>query len=112
MNNYLKFAMQLYFSPTTVRMLANLKVLVIAVLLKTITRRRFSVIQWEALALLVLGVTVNQMKLSLGASGAGKPVGTLGGPPGPDGVASRRHLRRTAGGTWWTKRTPRCHRWR
>lgn len=86
-NNYLKFAMQLYFSPTTVRMLANLKVLVIAVLLKTITRRRFSVIQWEALALLVLGVTVNQMKLSLGASGAGKPVGTLGGPPGPDGVA-------------------------
>ncbi|ACO66017.1 Drug/Metabolite transporter superfamily, partial [Micromonas commoda] len=69
-NNYLKFAMQLYFSPTTVRMLANLKVLVIAVLLKTITRRRFSVIQWEALALLVLGVTVNQMKLSLGAGGA------------------------------------------
>ena len=79
-NNYLKFAMQLYFSPTTVRMLANLKVLVIAVLLKTITRRRFSIIQWEALALLVLGVTVNQMKLSLGA-GAGKTVATLGAPP-------------------------------
>jgi hypothetical protein len=85
-NNYLKFAMQLYFSPTTVRMLANLKVLMIAVLLKTITRRRFSVIQWEALALLVLGVTVNQMKLSLGA-GAGKTVATLGAPPGPVGVA-------------------------
>jgi len=44
-NNYLKFIMQLYFNPATVKMLSNLKVLVIAVLLKFIMRRRFSVIQ-------------------------------------------------------------------
>nr|CAB3450300.1 unnamed protein product [Digitaria exilis] len=44
-NNYLKFIMQLYFNPSTVKMLSNLKVLVIAVLLKFIMRRRFSVIQ-------------------------------------------------------------------
>ncbi|KAL6976251.1 CMP-sialic acid transporter 3, partial [Sarracenia purpurea var. burkii] len=31
-NNYLKFIMQLYFNPATVKMLSNLKVLVIAVL--------------------------------------------------------------------------------
>lgn len=35
-NNYLKFIMQLYFNPATVKMLSNLKVLVIAVLLKII----------------------------------------------------------------------------
>ena len=85
-NNYLKFAMQLYFSPTTVRMLANLKVLVIAVLLKTITRRRFSVIQWEALALLVLGVTVNQMRVCWGGSSMAHPA-PIGAPPGPEGLA-------------------------
>ncbi|KAF0936131.1 hypothetical protein E2562_038857, partial [Oryza meyeriana var. granulata] len=44
-NNYLKFIMQLYFNPSTVKMLSNLKVLVIAVLLKFIMKRRFSVIQ-------------------------------------------------------------------
>ncbi|XP_035817402.1 CMP-sialic acid transporter 3 isoform X3 [Zea mays] len=44
-NNYLKFIMQLYFNPASVKMLSNLKVLVIAVLLKMIMRRRFSVIQ-------------------------------------------------------------------
>ncbi|KAK4744002.1 hypothetical protein SAY87_010314 [Trapa incisa] len=44
-NNYLKFTMQLYFNPATVKMLSNLKVLVIAVLLKIIMRRRFSLIQ-------------------------------------------------------------------
>nr|CAB3447164.1 unnamed protein product [Digitaria exilis] len=44
-NNYLKFIMQLYFNPSTVKMLSNLKVLVIAVLLKFIMRRKFSVIQ-------------------------------------------------------------------
>ena len=32
-NNYLKFTMQLYFNPATVKMLSNLKVLVIVVLL-------------------------------------------------------------------------------
>jgi hypothetical protein len=44
-NNYLKFTMQLYFNPSTVKMLSNLKVLVIAVLLKLIMRRKFSIIQ-------------------------------------------------------------------
>ncbi|THU53371.1 hypothetical protein C4D60_Mb10t13700 [Musa balbisiana] len=63
-NNYLKFIMQLYFNPATVKMLSNLKVLVIAVLLKIIMRRRFSVIQWEALALLLIGVSINQLQSS------------------------------------------------
>ncbi|KAK9071819.1 hypothetical protein SSX86_008248 [Deinandra increscens subsp. villosa] len=44
-NNYLKFTMQLYFNPATVKMLSNLKVLVIAVLLKIVMKRRFSIIQ-------------------------------------------------------------------
>ncbi|XP_022150411.1 CMP-sialic acid transporter 2 [Momordica charantia] len=61
-NNYLKFIMQLYFNPATVKMLSNLKVLVIAVLLKMIMRRRFSIIQWEALALLLIGISVNQLR--------------------------------------------------
>ncbi|CAD5185556.1 unnamed protein product [Musa acuminata subsp. malaccensis] len=63
-NNYLKFIMQLYFNPATVKMLSNLKVLVIAVLLKIIMRRRFSIIQWEALALLLIGVSINQLQSS------------------------------------------------
>ncbi|RZS05326.1 hypothetical protein BHM03_00035850 [Ensete ventricosum] len=63
-NNYLKFIMQLYFNPSTVKMLSNLKVLVIAVLLKIIMRRRFSIIQWEALALLLIGVSINQLHSS------------------------------------------------
>ena len=33
-NNYIKFVMQLYFHPTTVKMLSNLKVLSIALLMK------------------------------------------------------------------------------
>ncbi|KAL6134065.1 hypothetical protein ACLB2K_066298 [Fragaria x ananassa] len=61
-NNYLKFTMQLYFNPATVKMLSNLKVLVIAVLLKMIMKRRFSIIQWEALALLLIGISVNQLR--------------------------------------------------
>ncbi|XP_058094072.1 CMP-sialic acid transporter 2-like [Magnolia sinica] len=61
-NNYLKFTMQLYFNPSTVKMLSNLKVLVIAVLLKIIMRRKFSIIQWEALALLLIGISVNQLR--------------------------------------------------
>ncbi|XP_050206156.1 CMP-sialic acid transporter 4-like isoform X2 [Mercurialis annua] len=61
-NNYLKFIMQLYFNPATVKMLSNLKVLVIAVLLKTIMKRQFSIIQWEALALLLIGISVNQLR--------------------------------------------------
>jgi len=74
-NNYLKFIMQLYFNPASVKMLSNLKVLVIAVLLKMIMRRRFSVIQWEALALLLIGISVNQLKsLPEGSSVLGLPV--------------------------------------
>lgn len=61
-NNYLKFIMQLYFNPATVKMLSNLKVLVIAVLLRMVMRRKFSIIQWEALALLLIGISVNQMR--------------------------------------------------
>ncbi|XP_078434515.1 CMP-sialic acid transporter 3-like [Wolffia australiana] len=76
-NNYLKFTMQLYFNPATVKMLSNLKVLVIAILLKIIMRRRFSVIQWEALALLLIGISVNQLKsLPEGTSAFGLPVAT------------------------------------
>ncbi|CAO1946911.1 unnamed protein product [Urochloa humidicola] len=74
-NNYLKFIMQLYFNPASVKMLSNLKVLVIAVLLKIIMRRRFSTIQWEALALLLIGISVNQLKsLPEGSSALGLPV--------------------------------------
>ncbi|KAK9289019.1 hypothetical protein L1049_017490 [Liquidambar formosana] len=76
-NNYLKFTMQLYFNPATVKMLSNLKVLVIAVLLKLVMRRRFSVIQWEALALLLIGISVNQMRsLPEGTTALGLPVAT------------------------------------
>ncbi|XP_020083855.1 CMP-sialic acid transporter 4-like [Ananas comosus] len=74
-NNYLKFVMQLYFNPATVKMLSNLKVLVIAVLLKIIMKRRFSIIQWEALALLLIGISVNQLKsLPEGTTALGLPV--------------------------------------
>ncbi|CAM8890013.1 unnamed protein product [Rhodiola kirilowii] len=76
-NNYLKFTMQLYFNPSTVKMLSNLKVLVIALLLKMIMRRKFSVIQWEALALLLIGISVNQLRsLPEGTTALGLPVAT------------------------------------
>ncbi|WJZ91496.1 hypothetical protein VitviT2T_010562 [Vitis vinifera] len=76
-NNYLKFIMQLYFNPATVKMLSNLKVLVIAVLLKIIMRRHFSIIQWEALALLLIGISVNQLRsLPEGTAALGLPVAT------------------------------------
>eukprot|EP00249_Psilotum_nudum_P021769 c28237_g1_i1 orf=601-1830(+) len=72
-NNYLKFVMQLYFNPATAKMLSNLKVLMIAILLRIIMRRRFTVIQMEALGLLLIGITVNQLRAT--------PVGaTLGVP--------------------------------
>jgi len=61
LNNYLKFIMQLYFKPTTTKMLGNLKVFVIALMLKFLMRRRFSLLQWEALFLLVAGITINQL---------------------------------------------------
>ncbi|PUZ47764.1 hypothetical protein GQ55_7G192400 [Panicum hallii var. hallii] len=74
-NNYLKFIMQLYFNPATVKMLSNLKVLVIAVLLKIIMRRKFSIIQWEALALLLIGISVNQLRsIPAGTNAFGLPV--------------------------------------
>lgn len=77
-NNYLKFTMQLYFNPATVKMLSNLKVLVIALLLKVIMKRRFSIIQWEALALLLIGISVNQLRsLPEGTTALGLPV-TMG----------------------------------
>ncbi|KAF5462722.1 hypothetical protein F2P56_018705 [Juglans regia] len=76
-NNYLKFIMQLYFNPATVKMLSNSKVLVIAILLKIVMRRRFSIIQWEALALLLIGISVNQLKsLPEGTTALGLPVAT------------------------------------
>ncbi|CAF1847185.1 unnamed protein product [Brassica napus] len=74
-NNYLKFTMQLYFNPATVKMLSNLKVLVIAVLLKMVMKRRFSIIQ--ALALLLIGISVNQLRsLPEGATAIGIPLAT------------------------------------
>ncbi|KAL8483152.1 hypothetical protein ACS0TY_026004 [Phlomoides rotata] len=77
-NNYLKFIMQLYFNPATVKMLSNLKVLVIAVLLKVIMKRRFSIIQWEALALLLIGISINQLKsFPEGTAALGLPVTTV-----------------------------------
>ncbi|PPD72843.1 hypothetical protein GOBAR_DD30257 [Gossypium barbadense] len=76
-NNYLKFIMQLYFNPATVKMLSNLKVLVIAILLKMIMKRRFSIIQWEALALLLIGISINQLRsLREGTTSFGLPVAT------------------------------------
>ncbi|KAF8393920.1 hypothetical protein HHK36_020122 [Tetracentron sinense] len=59
-------------------------VLVIAVLLKIITRRRFSTIQWEALALLLIGISVNQMRsLPEGTSALGLPIATGAYMSGP-----------------------------
>ncbi|PSC75788.1 CMP-sialic acid transporter 3-like [Micractinium conductrix] len=68
-NNYLKFAMQLFFKPTTAKMLSNLKILVIAVLMRFVLRRSFNVFQWEALLLLVAGITVNQLNYCSKGSG-------------------------------------------
>ncbi|OAY71727.1 CMP-sialic acid transporter 4 [Ananas comosus] len=57
-NNYLKFIMQLYFNPATVKMLSNLK--------------------WEALALLLIGISVNQLRsLPEGSTALGLPVTTI-----------------------------------
>lgn len=72
-NNYLKFIMQLYFNPATTKMLSNLKVLMIALLLKFIMRRRFSVMQWEALGLLLIGISVNQLRATPSGASFGLP---------------------------------------
>lgn len=45
-------------------MLGNLKIFTIALLMRVIMRRTFNVIQWEALFLLVAGITVNQLARS------------------------------------------------
>ncbi|CAI5984654.1 unnamed protein product [Closterium sp. NIES-64] len=50
MNNYLKFVMQLYFKPTTVKMLGNLKC--------------------EALVLLLIGISINQIPCGGNAAAA------------------------------------------
>jgi len=60
-NNYVKFSMLLYFSPTSAKMISNLKILVIAVLLKIVMQRSFSVLQYQALYLLVAGISINQL---------------------------------------------------
>ncbi len=44
-NNNLKFAMQLFFRPTTTKMLGNLKVFTIALLMRVVMNRKFHVIQ-------------------------------------------------------------------
>lgn len=62
LNNYVKFIMQLYFEPTNVKMISNLKVFCIACLSVVLLKKSYSPFQWEALLLLVLGVAVNQMK--------------------------------------------------
>jgi Nucleotide-sugar transporter len=56
-----QFILQLFFKPTSAKMLSNLKVLTIAALLRAVLGRRFSVFQWEALYLLVSGITINQL---------------------------------------------------
>ncbi|GIL68412.1 hypothetical protein Vafri_21689 [Volvox africanus] len=61
-NNLLKFSMQLFFRPTTTKMLGNLKIFTIALLMRLVMRRTFNVIQWEALFLLVAGITINQLQ--------------------------------------------------
>jgi hypothetical protein len=77
-NNYLKFAMQLYFRPTATKMLGNLKVFSIALLMRVVMRRRFTVIQYEALFLLVAGITVNQLRTcGPNAADAALPPGAL-----------------------------------
>jgi hypothetical protein len=46
------------------------QVLSIAVLLKVVMKRSFTVTQWEALVLLILGITVNQLACSSHPSGS------------------------------------------
>ncbi|KAL6756728.1 nucleotide-sugar transporter-domain-containing protein [Haematococcus lacustris] len=69
-NNSLKFSMQLFFKPTTTKMLGNLKIFTIALLMRFILKRHFNLVQWEALFLLVAGITVNQLSRSCPLPGA------------------------------------------
>jgi len=77
-NNYLKFLMQLHFKPTTTKMLGNLKIFTIAMLMRTVLGRSFSVIQWEALFLLVCGITINQLPSCKG-NGTDEPFSAIAG---------------------------------
>lgn len=47
--------LQLYFRPTTTKMLGNLKIFTIAILMRTVMHRHFNILQYEALFLLVAG---------------------------------------------------------
>ena len=47
----------------------NTQILVIAVLMKAVMQRTFNVFQWEALVLLVAGITVNQLNYCTCAPG-------------------------------------------
>ena len=49
------------------------QILVIAVLMKAVMQRTFNVFQWEALVLLVAGITVNQLNYCTCAPG--RPAG-------------------------------------
>ncbi len=44
-NNYLKFIVQLFFKPVTAKMLGNLKVISIAIMLRIVMHRQFTVLQ-------------------------------------------------------------------
>ena len=57
------------------------QILVIAVLMKWVLKRTFSVFQWEALLLLVAGITVNQLNYCKCAP----PPSALQKPPSLDG---------------------------
>ncbi|KAL3679356.1 hypothetical protein R1sor_022312 [Riccia sorocarpa] len=76
-NNYLKFIMQLYFNPATVKMLSNLKVLTIALLLRVVMKRRFTIMQWEALGLLLIGISVNQLHTTPAGTTVIAPIATI-----------------------------------
>ena len=60
-NNYIKFVMQLYFHPTTVKMLSNLKVLSIALLMKGFMGRVFSV--YSGALFLLIALSVNNWRV-------------------------------------------------
>ncbi|URE41720.1 hypothetical protein MUK42_35199 [Musa troglodytarum] len=97
-NNYLKFIMQLYFNPATVKMLSNLKlehVLKVPHCFgnccsfkdhneKTLFHypgkselNGYTLYSWEALALLLIGISVNQLRsLPEGTMALGLPVAT------------------------------------
>ncbi|CAL5347996.1 unnamed protein product [Camellia sinensis] len=77
-NNYLKFIMQLYFNPATVKMLSNLKGLGNCCFAKDNNEASvFHNSGWEALALLLIGISINQLRsLPEGATALGLPVAT------------------------------------